>query len=144
MDKISKLSKLVFLLEKHEKSLHQKAIACKIRLDEEVRKYDLLKSCLDDYREKLKTTHLTIPAYKFQQYQTFFQQLETAIAQQKDVVARCKTVHLKWLKDIEMARKKLENMNKLIVNERVNIQSKLDKKESQIATDLYNQIKHIK
>lgn len=141
MDKINKLGKLVFLLEKHEKNLHQKAIACKIRLDEEVRKHDLLKGCLDDYREKLKSTHLTIPAYKFQQYQTFFQQLETAIAQQTDVVARCKAVHLKWLKDIEMARKKLENMNTLIANERSNIQYKLDKKESQSAIDLFNLIR---
>ncbi len=141
MDKINKLGKLVFLLEKHEKSLHLKAIECKQRLDEEIRKYDLLKSCLNDYRERLKANNISIQAFTFQQYQTFFQQLETAISQQKETVSRFRAVHLKWLKDIEMAKKKLENMNQLIQNEKIKIQHKIDKKETQQATDLFNQIK---
>ncbi|MGD9591699.1 MAG: flagellar export protein FliJ [Candidatus Berkiella sp.] len=140
MDKINKLGKLVFLLEKHEKNLHQKAIQCKARLDEEQRKYDLLKGCLDDYREKLKANNLSIQSFRYQHYQTFFQQLENAILQQTDVVARTKAVHQKWLKDIEMAKKKLESMHKLIAGEKAYIQHKMDKKEMQMATDLFNRI----
>ncbi len=142
MDKINKLSKLVFLLQKHEKSLQLKAIACKIKLDEEIKKHDLLKNCLDEYRAKLTSGSVTIQAVKYQQYQQFFQQLQNAILQQNDVVQRCKAVHQKWLKDIEMAKKKLENMNNLINKEKKVLEQALDKKEMQQATDLYNLLKN--
>lgn len=144
MSKIDHLGKLLFLLEKHEKSLVQKAIACKKRLDEELRKYHLLSSCLLEYRDKLSRSNQCIPSFEFQQYQIFFNQLEKAVAQQKDVVSKTTQVHLKWLKDIEMVKKKMENLLKLIQKEKETIAVRLDKKETQEATDLFNRARNLK
>ncbi|MBS0288353.1 MAG: flagellar FliJ family protein [Proteobacteria bacterium] len=141
MNKGNQLSKLLFLLEKHEKTLVEKAIACKKRLDEEFRKYHLLSSCMAEYREKLNATNQSIPSFTYQQYQIFFNQLEKAIAQQQDVVNRTRAVHLKWLKDIELVKKKSENILKLIQKEKQEIALRQDKKEMQEANDLFNRTK---
>jgi len=141
MNKIEHLTKLLMLHDKKEQNLILKAIACKKYLDEELRKLNLLESCLQEYKLKLKSTKNGLTSFTYQQYYAFFNQLDKAIIQQKDSVARSREVHLKWLKEIEAVRKKREGLKKLITKEKTLQQIKMDKRENQLATDIFNQLK---
>jgi flagellar biosynthesis chaperone FliJ len=144
MANLDHLNKLRFLIEKHEQNLMEKCLVCKKKLDEELRKYYLLKNCLDDYRHKLSQQGQTLASYHYQQYQDFFTHLEKAINQQTEVVDKCKNAHSKLVNEVMLVKKKLENLTQLITKEAKAIQFKLEKKENQQATDLFNQIKQMK
>ncbi len=144
MDKIDHLEKLKVLVQRHEKSLMEKAAQYKKKCDDENKKFLLLKNCLDDYRANLKTSTQAIPSFKYQQYQAFFNQLEKAIHQQIEVLERVQKIHHKMLAEIELIKKKVKNLDKLITKEKNALQFRLDKLENQAATDLFNQIKYRK
>ncbi len=144
MDKIGHLEKLKVLVQRHEKTLMERAAQYKKKCDEENRKLNLLKSCLDDYRSNLKTNTQPIQSFKYQQYQAFFNQLEKAIHQQIEVFERVQKIHHKMLAEIELIKKKVKNMDKLISKEKTALQFLLDKRENQTATDLFNQMKYRK
>ncbi len=144
MNKINHLSKLLKLHERKEHNLILKAIACKKYLDEEMRKLTLLQSCMEEYKAKLKANDKPISAFTYHQYYAFFNQLEKAIFQQNDSVEKSKEVHKRWLNEIEVAKKKKEGIIKLINKERMFQQAKMDKRENQQATEIFNQLKYNK
>jgi flagellar export protein FliJ len=144
MDKTEHLEKLKMLVEKHEKKLMGHCARHRKKLDEELKKLNLLSSYLEEYRTNLQNNNSSIYAYKYQQYQVFFEKLEKAIHQQVEVVTKAKDLHLRMLKEIEFVKKKLENLNKLIDKQKKLIQFHQDKRENQEANDLFNQIKRMK
>src|SRR5258707_1280925 len=101
MDKTDHLEKLKMLVEKHEKKLIAQCGRHKKKLDDEMRKFNLLSSCLEEYKANLLNKDGSIYAYKYQQYQAFFEKLEKAIHQQVEVVTKLKDLHLRMLKEIE-------------------------------------------
>lgn len=145
MDKGEKLNKFLFLLEKQEAQVIENCTLYKKKIDEEYRKYHLLKDCLVEYRTKLITKNEeSISSVQYQQSQAFFFQLEKAIHQQTGVIERLKNIHLRFLKEYDIIKNKIKSTNKLIVKD---LDKKLyhqTRKENQQVTDLFNQIKYMK
>lgn len=139
-DKINHLNKLRFLLEKQEMKAAEKCAQYKNKIDAESKKYWLLKNCLDDYRNKLSAHQQeSIHSFQYRQYQEFFIQLEKAIVQQSDNIEKLKAVHLRFLKEYEIIKEKIKNLNKLIqkILRQKNYQE--SRKEAHQATELFNQ-----
>lgn len=129
------------MIETQEKKLLQKIADNQKKQDQEQRKYDMLNSCLLETRSHLLAkAEVAIPAIAFAQYQHFINQLDKALAQQREVLTGCKMIHDKYMvtyKELKVKRMKLNELMDKINNDNNQI---VNRKENQDNTEIFNRL----
>jgi flagellar biosynthesis chaperone FliJ len=142
MGKIPHLKKFGYILEKQKSHLYKKCALSKKKLDEELRKFNLLDSYINEYQANInKLSENSIHSYQYQQYQQFLQQVQKAVNQQTEVLKNQYAMHTNLVNQYEAINNKLKLLDKLITKETLKIEYQINKRENQTNTELYNQSK---
>lgn len=139
---IAHLTKYHFVLTSQLQKISKQIAISQKKLEHEQRKYAMLQECLLETRRQCQEqAEKCISSIQFQQFQHFISQLEKALQLQYEMVVNSQKNHEKIILSYQEVKLKANNLEELMGRITQANQYYEVRKENQINTELYNQLK---